>query len=273
MMWMTVQHPKLRSSLPAQPLPYAPTLLEVGLAREQNNLHLHPIQMTSFTLLQSRWLVGLRRILSLGLLALLTACASPIVTRVTSFNQWPTDTASSRFSFITPVNATRALEQATYEAYVQTELEQRGLNRAATGQEARLQVDAAATSQGHEKTYLRPVYQQSMVFMPPYRDAVGRVFPGRWLPDPFGPQYVGDRELRMMLYTHTFRVRVLDTQGSLTGKPHTVFESNAVYEGAVADLPVMMPYLVRAIFEGFPGQNGQVRSVKFDAKTGALIKP
>ena len=214
-----------------------------------------------------------RRILSLGLLALLTACASPIMTRVTSFNQWPADTAGSTFSFITPVNATRALEQATYEGYVQTELEQKGLKRAAPGQEARLQVDAAATSQGHEKTYLQPVYRESMVFMPPYRAAVGRIFPGRWLPDPFGPQYVGDREMRMTLYTQSLRVRLLDTHGSPPGKPHTVFESNAVYQGDIADLPVLMPYLVRAIFKDFPGQNGQVRNVKFDAKTGALINP
>lgn len=227
--------------------------------------------MTSCTLLQPRWLMASRRILSLGLLALLTACASPIMTRVTSFNQWPADTAGSTFSFITPVNATRALEQATYEGYVQTELEQKGLKRAAPGQEARLQVDAAATSQGHEKTYLQPVYRESMVFMPPYRDAVGRIFPGRWLPDPFGPQYVGDREMRMTLYTHSLRVRLLDTHGSPPGKPHTVFESNAVYQGDIADLPVLMPYLVRAIFKDFPGQNGQVRNVKFDAKTGALI--
>ena len=254
-------------------MPDAPTLLEVGQAGEQNKRRIHLIQMISCTLLQSRWLIGARRILSLGLLALLTACASPIMTRVTSFNQWPADTAGSRFSFITPVNASRALEQATYETYVQTELEQRGLKRAAAGQEARLQVDAAATSQGHEKTYLQPVYQDRMVFMPPYRDAAGRVFPGRWLPDPFGPQYVGDRELRMTLYTHSLRVRLLDTQGSPAGQPRTVFESNAVYEGDIADLPLLMPYLVRAIFEDFPGQNGQVRNVRFDAKTGALIKP
>lgn len=229
--------------------------------------------MTSCTLLQPRWLAGAGRILSLGLLALLTACASPITTRVTSFNQWPADTAGSGFSFMTPVNATRALEQATYQTYVQTELEKRGLKLAASGQQARLYVDAAATSQSHETTYRQPVYRESMVFMPPYLDATGRVFPGRWLPDPFGPLYVGDRELRMTLYTHSLRVRLLDTQGSPQDKPKTVFESNAVYEGESADLPVLMPYLVRAIFEDFPGQNGQVKSVRFDAKTGALITP
>ena len=38
------------------------------------------------------------------------------------------------------------------------------------------------------------------------------------------------------------------------------------------NLPQIVPYLVRAVFEDFPGQNGRVRVVKFDAKTGALIR-
>jgi hypothetical protein len=68
--------------------------------------------------------------LALGVAALLTACASPITTRVTSFNQWPADMAGSTFSYITPMDTTRQLEQATYEGYVQAELEKRGLKRA-----------------------------------------------------------------------------------------------------------------------------------------------
>ena len=217
-------------------------------------------------------LVWPRRILTALLAALLTACASPIVTRVTSFNQWPSDLAGSTFGYITPVDATRALEQATYEGYVQAELEKIGLKRAATGQAARIQVDVAATSQGEEKTYLQPVYQDNYVFLPPFRDSAGRVFPGTWVPDPFGPRYVGDRALRMMFYTHGLRVRLLDTQGSPPGKARTLFESRAVYEGNNPDLPVLFPYLVRAVFDEFPGQNAQVRTVKFDRKTGALIK-
>ena len=72
-----------------------------------------------------------RLALALLLAMLLTACASPLTTRVTSFNQWPADAAGSTFSYITPVDITRQLEQATYENYVQAELEKRGLKRAA----------------------------------------------------------------------------------------------------------------------------------------------
>ncbi|MGH6639759.1 MAG: DUF4136 domain-containing protein [Polaromonas sp.] len=213
-----------------------------------------------------------RLCLALLAAALLTACASPITARVTSFNQWPTDLAGSTFSFLPPVDTTRELEQATYESHVQAALEQRGLKRAPAGQVGRILVDVAAHNRSQQKTYLTPVYQDNYVFLPPFRDPAGRMFPGVWGPDPFGSRYVGERQVSRTVQISSLRLRLLDTQGSPPGKPRTVFESRTIYEGDSGDLPVLVPYLVRAVFDEFPGQNGQVRTVKFDSKTGALIK-
>lgn len=208
--------------------------------------------------------------------ALLTACASPITARVTSFNQWPVDMAGSTFSYITPVNPRRELEQASYENLVQPELEKQGLKRAPAGQVGRVQVDVAATHRVEDKTYMTPVYQDNYVFLPPYRDAAGNLFPGFWAPDPFGPRYVGDRPVNRTVQISSLSLRLLDTKavgsGNPPGKPRTVFESRAIYEGDNDDLPAVMPYLVRAVFDEFPGQNGKARIVKFDSKTGEQIK-
>jgi hypothetical protein len=58
--------------------------------------------------------------------ALLSACASPIITQVSRFNQWPADAAGSSFAFITPpaspTQTVQDLEQATYNAYARQEL-------------------------------------------------------------------------------------------------------------------------------------------------------
>ncbi len=78
--------------------------------------------------------------LTSALLALVSACASPITARVTSFNQWPANAAGSTFSYVSRTDNTRELEQATYESYVQAELEKRGLVRAAAGEVGRMQV-------------------------------------------------------------------------------------------------------------------------------------
>jgi hypothetical protein len=92
------------------------------------------------------------------------------------------------------------------------------------------------------------------------------------VPDRFSPRYVGGRTVTRTVQVSNGRLRLLDSQGTAPGKPHAVFESRAIYEGDNEDLPALVPYLVRAVFDGFPGQNGKVRSVSFDSKTGEMLK-
>lgn len=204
--------------------------------------------------------------------ALLTACASPITAKVTSFNQWPGDVAGSTFSYIRPTDGINDLEQQAYEGYVQVELEKLGLKRAPAGQVGRLQVDIVTGNGTRDRKYREAVYQDYYVYQRPFRDAAGNVYPGYWAPDRFGSRYVGDREVVRTLQVSNFKVKLLDAKGFAPGKPRAVFESRAVYEGDNEDLPDLVPYLVRAVFDGFPGQNGRVRLVKFDGKSGAMTK-
>ena len=217
---------------------------------------------------------GLPRLVRLGLaaaaIALLAACASPITAKVTSFNQWPADAAGSTFSYITPADKAGDLEQEAYQGYVQAELERLGLKRAAPTQVGRFQVDVVTGNGTRQRKYREAIYQDYYVFYPPYRDAAGNVYPGFWAPDRFGSRYVGDREVVRTVQVSNLRVRLLDSNGSPPGKPKAVFESRAAYEGSNEDLPDLVPYLVRAVFDGFPGINGRVRLVSFDSKTGAM---
>ena len=207
-------------------------------------------------------------------LALLGACASPITTHVTSFNQWPADAAGSTFSYVSRTDNTRELEQASYESHVQAELEKRGLVRAPAGQVGRMQVDLNTSNRSEQMTYLQPIYQDNYIYQPGYRDSAGRIFPGFWTLDPFGPRYVGDRQINTTRQTSTLQLRLLDSQGMPPGKPRTVFESRAMFEaeGSRDNLPQVVPYLVRAVFDDFPGQNGRARVVRFDRETGAVVK-
>ncbi len=49
-----------------------------------------------------------------------------------------------------------------------------------------------------------------------------------------------------------------------------MFEATATSSGATATLSVTMPYLVRSVFEGFPGNNGQTRALVFDMDKGQV---
>ncbi len=203
---------------------------------------------------------------------LLTACASPITAKVTSFNQWPADTAGATFSFIRPVDALNDLEQQAYESRVQAELEKLGFKRAVSGQTGRIQVDVVTGNGTRNKQFREAVYRDNYIYRPPYRDAAGNVFGGFWVPDPFGQRYAGDRTVTRTVQVSNLRLRLLDSQGNAPGRARAVFESRALYEGDNEDLATLVPFLVRAVFDGFPGQNGQVRTLKFDSKTGAVVK-
>ncbi len=226
-------------------------------------LHTHSL----FRLSRARLVCGL-----LVLVALLSGCASPITARVSSFQQWPVDAVGASFGFLAPADHTRELEQASYASVVATELAKQGLQPAASGQPARILVDISVISQLENRSYSRPVYQDQYVYRPGFRDAAGRIYPGYWMPDPFGPRYVGNQQLMETVQVSSLRLRLLDTQGPAGSSPRTVFESNATHEGGPNPLQSVVPYLVRAVFEGFPGANGRVQVVRFKPDTGEVIR-
>ncbi len=209
---------------------------------------------------------------ALALFVMLSGCASPIIARVSSFQQWPTDVAGSQFGFLAPVDHTRELEQASYASLVAIQLVKQGLQPAASGQQARILIDMSVTSQLENRSYSSPIYQDQYVYRPGFRDAAGRIYPGYWMPDPFGPRYVGNQLLMETVQVSHLRLRLLDTLGPAGSSPRTVFESTATHEGRPAPLSAVVPYLVRAVFEDFPGANGRVQIVRFKPDTGEIIR-
>jgi uncharacterized protein YceK len=204
----------------------------------------------------------------LALVVLASGCASVITTQVSSFQQWPADAAGSRFSLLAPADG--SLEQSSYAAQVAAALEQQGLRQAAPGQPARFLVEVHVSRESENRLSLRPVYQDRYVFHPARRDAAGRIYPGFWGPDPFGPRYVGDQQIVQTISLSRLRLRLLDAQAD-PKTPRTVYEAQAIHEGE-APLPSVVPWLVRAVFDDFPASNGSVRVVRFKPETGEVLR-
>lgn len=216
------------------------------------------------------WLGRTRAWLASLALLMLVGCATPLATQVSRFNAWRPELAQATFAFMRAPDPTRELEQLSYEALVEAQLQGLGLRRAGPGEVARIQVDLALGAQLDVRPYLRPVYQDMPVWRPGWRDAAGRIHPGYWGPDPFGPRLVGHQQAQATVQVSTLRLRLLEVAG---GPARTVFEASARHEGEAASLPQIAPWLVRAVFADFPGGNGQVLEVRFDPKTGELLRP
>lgn len=196
-----------------------------------------------------------------ALLLALAGCASTIDAKITRFNQWPADAAGQTFSFTAP-EAGRELELRAYQALAARELLAWGLEAAPEGRSGRFVVEVQASQVERQRTQLVPVYVDDWVYVPAWRDASGRLYGGHWVPERFGSRYVGDREVTRSLQASELRLRISDR--GTGGTELTVFEASAVQESPNDDLAEVMPYLMRGVFQDFPGANGQVRRLRFE---------
>jgi hypothetical protein len=204
----------------------------------------------------------------LGAVVLLSGCTAMVSTKVTNFNAWPADAGGSSFAFTAhKAGDAKELEQSTYEQYVREELERLGLKSATAGQQARFMVEVDASGSQRTVRSLQPVYQNYRVFIPSRPGPNGATIPGYWSADMIGGQYIGDREVARTLQVSKLRVQMRDRKAQAQSPP-SVFEATATYEGGMENLPDLVPYLAKAVFDGFPGQNGQTREVRFNLQNG-----
>ena len=209
---------------------------------------------------------------------LLAGCANTLHTQVTNFQAWPQDAAGSSFSIATATAAESGkwgeLERQSYEAQVAQALQAQGLKPATAGSKARFQATLRLDTRSENRTYSEPVYLPT--YAAPYGNSYwgGGVWGDPYFEDgvfarPWLPVYAGERRYNIALDIHLLSVRIVDQQRSkITGSDtdSVVFEAAAQYAGEPRPMPQLLPYLVRSVFDGFPGKNGEVRQLQIPLK-------
>jgi hypothetical protein len=185
--------------------------------------------------------------LGLILALVLTGCATtpPMVrSDVTAFHQWPQSLADKSFSF--SPRQSNSLEMQTYEQLVADQLTRLGYIRKPNG--GALMVNFEPGIQSREVKVSEPAdpWAYRSPFWP-YRTA--------WDYPPYfwGPTF--ERSYTVQVFTRTLKLNI--EQGG-----QRVFEATAVSEGNIRELSTIMPYLVAAVFQGFPGESGKTRRVE-----------
>lgn len=204
--------------------------------------------------------------MALGALGGLTGCAWPVRSKVTTFQSWPADAAGAQFGFAPLAGVLGELEERTYQDLVAQELERHGLLRAQPGQSPRFVVELTPDSQEQTREVYEAVYENTPIVVPGYYTANGYWVPPHLRPDPWGPRYVGDRLVKRTVQVSRLKlvIRDLSTRTPTARRAMAVFEARAVIEDEEPELAAMMPYLVRGMFDGFPGVSGRVRQLKFE---------
>ncbi len=194
---------------------------------------------------------------------LLGGCATTLRSDVTSFQQWPADSAGASFSFKRVGKQADSLEHKSYEDLARAELIKLRLVQAPAGAKGRFEVSLDYGLETRVERSREAVWDDRVYWYQPHWHATYGWRPGYWVRDPFGPRVVGYRNVARDVTTRRLRVDI--SEGT-----NKVFEASATSSGAQKSLPVVMPYLVRSVFEGFPGTNGQVRMIDYDTERGTL---
>ncbi len=205
--------------------------------------------------LSHRWHMGA---LGLGLAAaaLLAGCASSVSARVTSFQHWPTGVQGQSYRLVAQPEQANNLEYRNYEDMVRASIGATGLVEAPAGAPARFDV---MFDYGTIQTQVMTRQPVDPFFHGGYGRGFGHYgygapwgWGGYW-----GPDWVS---VPTVAYRNTLNLRIADRNNGNA----EVYRSSATTLTDRLNLVQSMPYLTRAIFDDFPGNNGSERIVEFE---------
>ncbi len=198
----------------------------------------------------ARWLTGLLLFVSLG------GCASVFSAQVSRYQQWPADAAGASYWIEADAAQQNNLQFETFSDSVRAALGPTGLVEASTISHARFIVHMDYSSPRERIVESRPVdpYFYPGPFYGPWHRGYGYGYGYG-----FGPMV---QDVAVVVYRPTLAVRIDDQ--AQNGRE--VYRATALATTRRDQLGAAMPYLARAIFDRFPGRNGEVIRVQYPLK-------
>lgn len=205
----------------------------------------------------SRWCSAMRFGVFALALSLVSGCASTLSAQVTRYQQWPADTAGEHYRIVASDAQRNNLPYSAYADMVRAAIGVTGLVEAQGSNSARFNLTldyGNPVEQRWVRRQVDPYYGGEFGFYrPPFG---GRFSPwGGWMVAP------PVEDVPVNLYKNTLTVVIRDR----TDHDREVYRATAVSLTQSPDsLTAIMPYLARAVFDQFPGRNGQVIEVRYD---------
>jgi hypothetical protein len=193
----------------------------------------------------------------------LTGCAAPqFAATVSVRHTLASSPAAQRFTFEHNASQVQSLAQRDFEEDVSAELMRKGYvyvpNMSAADWLVRLQyqVDGGKTITTQEpiwgtvgfSTYYRRVSTANGMVLVPYTRTENGI--------------VGSRPVSDTVYNRQLSLDILDRKDLAAGRFAKLFEGKAVNRSSDDAIEPAVPWLIRAIFEQFPGVSGSTREVK-----------
>lgn len=202
-----------------------------------------------------------RVLLLLSAAAALAGCAttSKVSAQVTSFQQWPPDAVGQHYRFV-PADPSQVnnLEYQSFQDTVRAGISSTGLVEAAKGQPARFDVSFKYGVRQTQVMVQRPYdpYFYNGFGGPGFYGGRGYWGGGWGWGGYWGPDWV---DVPTVAFRNTLTLEIHDSAHNGA----EVYRATAYSVSGGDNLLRVMPYLVRAIFDNFPANNGSERKVTY----------
>jgi hypothetical protein len=145
------------------------------------------------------------------------------------------------------------LAHTTYEEVVRQELNAKGFHETTIDQAQTVVFFAYGIDKGKGVVSSYPIIGQTGVETCTSTSCLDS---GPW--PTYGP--VGTKKIRQTQYTRLLRLDIVDKQALAEGKIKKLYEGRVVSSGFSDQLAKVLPEMVKALFEDFPGQRGSTRT-------------
>ena len=186
------------------------------------------------------------------LLAMLSGCAL-LRSQVAVVHQLPKDLSGTTYVMIPFKEQEGRLEHKAYEETVRQELNAKGFRETTVDQAQTVVFFAYGIDKGRAVDSSYPIIGQTGVETCTSTSCLDS---SPW------PTYgvVGTRETRQTEYTRVLRLDIVDKQALAEGNIKKLYEGKVVSNGSSDQLMKVLPTMVKALFEDFPGQSGSTRT-------------
>jgi len=192
-----------------------------------------------------------------AVLLVLGGCASTLSARVTTYQQWPVGVQGEYYRIVPGPGQAGNLQFGAFSDMLRAAIGPTGMREAVAGVEPRFDVRIEydnPVKQGWVQRYDDPYFYPGWPAFGGYYGGWG----GGWGGGVFySPRVVN---VPVDVYRNTLTVIILDR----TANGQEVYRATAVHTSHSDALATVMPYLMQAVFDGFPGNNGQVKEVRYE---------
>ena len=186
------------------------------------------------------------------LLAVLSGCAL-LRSQVSVSHQLPKDPSGTTYAMVPFKEQEGKTQHKAYEEVVRQALNAKGFRETTINQAQTVVFFAYGIGTGREVFLSYPIIGQTGVET---CTSTSCAYSYPW------PTYgvVGTRETRETEYTRVLRLVIVDRQALAGGNIKKLYEGEVVSSGFSDQLAQVLPMMVKALFEDFPGQSGSTRT-------------